>query len=118
MKLHLNRQEKSWKSLVLLLSPTYHKNTLKNIRAALNCHFTDIGRQMDIVRDPAFKPANRILDWFMKEQAMTGKSLPTKRTFQNKELLHVTVLLTYKNGLFQGQNNYCVLMCRKTYQPT
>ena len=29
----------------------YHKNTLKNIRCAINRHFKDNGRNIDIARD-------------------------------------------------------------------
>jgi len=38
----------------------YHKNTMKNVRAAINRHLKDIGRSIDIVRDSEFKPANAV----------------------------------------------------------
>ena len=40
----------------------YHKNTLKNIRSAINRHPNDIGSSVDFVRDKEFKPANQTLD--------------------------------------------------------
>ncbi|XP_062621665.1 uncharacterized protein LOC134283232 [Saccostrea cucullata] len=39
----------------------YNKNTMKAIRAAINRHFTDLGRNFDIVYDKQFKLANRSL---------------------------------------------------------
>ena len=44
----------------------YHKNTLKNSRAAINRHLNDIGRSVDIVRDKEFKTANQTLDGMLK----------------------------------------------------
>ncbi|XP_062577662.1 uncharacterized protein LOC134239501 [Saccostrea cucullata] len=32
----------------------YHKNSMKNVRAAINRHLKDIGREIDIVRDKEF----------------------------------------------------------------
>lgn len=40
----------------------YHKHTLKNIRAALNRHLQDIGRDIDIVRDRQFKTCKKTLN--------------------------------------------------------
>ncbi|XP_071094584.1 uncharacterized protein [Haliotis cracherodii] len=37
----------------------YHRNTLKNIRAAINRHISDIGRQIDIVHDKLFKKCSK-----------------------------------------------------------
>ena len=56
----------------------YHKNTLKGIRAALNRHFNDIGREFDIVRDKAFKTANASLDGKLKYNLKSGLSRPTQ----------------------------------------
>ncbi|CAC5388713.1 unnamed protein product [Mytilus coruscus] len=36
----------------------YHKNTLKNVRAALHRHLKDINRDFDIVKDNEFRPRN------------------------------------------------------------
>lgn len=66
------------KKLGSAIASTYHKNSLKNIRAALNRHLTDIGRNIDIVHGANFKSANRTLDGFMKEQMRAGKSRPTE----------------------------------------
>lgn len=37
------------------MSNEYHKNTLKAIGSAIDCLLSDIGRDMDIVQDKAFK---------------------------------------------------------------
>lgn len=36
----------------------YHKNTMKNIQAAINRHLADLERDMNIVKDKEFKSAN------------------------------------------------------------
>lgn len=61
----------------------YHKNTLKNIRSAINRHLQDIGRPINIVHDTMFKSANRTLDGMLKAMTQSGASRPT---------LHKTVL--------------------------
>ncbi|XP_078309646.1 uncharacterized protein LOC144618023 [Crassostrea virginica] len=38
----------------------YHKNSMKNVRAAINRHLKDIGREIDIVKDIEFKSSNTI----------------------------------------------------------
>ncbi|XP_069107107.1 uncharacterized protein [Argopecten irradians] len=55
----------------------YHKNTLKNIRGAINRYFVDIGRNLDIVRDREFKQANGVLDGLLKQREKTGESKAT-----------------------------------------
>lgn len=49
------------------MSNEYHKNTLKGIRSAINRHLSDIGRDMDIVHDKAFKQANGALAGKLKQ---------------------------------------------------
>lgn len=61
----------------------YHKNTLKNIRSAINRHLQDIGRPINIVHDTMFKSANRTLDGMLKAMTQSGASRPT---------MHKTVL--------------------------
>lgn len=56
----------------------YHKNTLKNIRSAINRHLQDIGRSIDIVRDKEFKSTNHTLDGMLKTMTKIGASRPTK----------------------------------------
>ncbi|WAR29946.1 hypothetical protein MAR_003514, partial [Mya arenaria] len=70
-------QEKKSKSAELQLK-VYHKNTMKNIRAALNRHLSDIGSNIDIVHGQLFKSANRTLNGLLKTQMWEGLSLPTK----------------------------------------
>ena len=47
----------------------YHKNTLKNIRGAINRHMQDLGREIDVIRGIEFRSANRVLDGMMKQMA-------------------------------------------------
>ena len=56
---------------------TYHKNTLKNIRSAINRHLQDVGRTIDIVHDKDFKSANHTLDGMLKSMTRSGASRPT-----------------------------------------
>ncbi|CAG2203130.1 unnamed protein product [Mytilus edulis] len=56
----------------------YHKNSLKNVRAALNRHLKDIGRGIDIVRDSEFKAANSMLSAKLKFNLRNGLSRPTQ----------------------------------------
>ena len=44
----------------------YHKNTMRNIRSALNRHMKDIGRLVDIAKDNDFKTSNAMLNSKMK----------------------------------------------------
>ncbi|XP_041372867.1 uncharacterized protein LOC121386133 [Gigantopelta aegis] len=57
----------------------YHKNTLKNIRAALNRHLHDIGigQDVDIVKDKQFKTSD-MLDSKLKFNVKEGISRSTK----------------------------------------
>ena len=56
----------------------YHKNSFKNVRAAINRHFKDIGRDFDIVRDKQFKSSNGMLNGKLKQNLKQGLSRPTK----------------------------------------
>nr|XP_022306586.1 uncharacterized protein LOC111112973 [Crassostrea virginica] len=56
----------------------YHKNSLINIRAAINRHLADLRRDIDIVHDKEFKTSNGILDGLFKERTRQGLSKPTK----------------------------------------
>jgi hypothetical protein len=56
----------------------YHKNSLINIRAAINRNLADLKRDIDIVHDKEFKTANGILDGLFKERTRQGLSKPTK----------------------------------------
>jgi hypothetical protein len=55
-----------------------HKNTLKNVPAALNRHVKDLNRNFDIIRDSDFRTSNIILDSTLKMMVKTGLSQPTK----------------------------------------
>ncbi|XP_061191033.1 uncharacterized protein LOC133199203 [Saccostrea echinata] len=50
----------------------YNKNTMKAMRAAINRHFSDIGRDFDIVNDRQFKLANRSLIGLLKHRMAEG----------------------------------------------
>ena len=56
----------------------YHKNSLINIRAAINRHLADLRRDIDIVHDKEFKTSNGILDGLFKERTRQGLLKPTK----------------------------------------
>lgn len=56
------------------VSNEYHKNTLKGIRSAINRQLSDIGRDMDIVHDKAFKQANGSLAGKLKQNIALGLS--------------------------------------------
>ena len=58
----------------------YHKNSLINIRAAINRHIQDIRRNppVDIVRDKEFRVANGILDGILKVRMRSGEAVPTR----------------------------------------
>jgi len=70
--------EKRAKSMLDEHAQTYHKNTLKNVRAALNRHIKDLNHNFDIVRDSDFRTSNIILDSTLKMMVKTGLSRPTK----------------------------------------
>ncbi|KAL3871615.1 hypothetical protein ACJMK2_039604 [Sinanodonta woodiana] len=44
----------------------YHKNSLKNVRAAINRYLKDNGKDIDIVKDKEFKNANSMLNAKLK----------------------------------------------------
>jgi len=57
----------------------YHKNTLKNVRAAINRHIqVECGRSINIVIDPEFKKANNMLNGKLKLNTKTGLSRSTQ----------------------------------------
>ena len=68
----------------------YHKNTLKNSRAAINRHLNDIGRSVDIVRDKEYKTANQALDGMLNlehQDPQNTKRSSIQRTCQ--KFLHI-----------------------------
>ena len=58
--------EKRSTSMPMKHAEVYHKNTLKNLRAAINRHLQDMGHTIDIVNDKEFKRANSVLDGMLK----------------------------------------------------
>jgi hypothetical protein len=63
---------------------TYHKNSLKSLRSAINRHLQDLGRSIDVVRDKEFKAANHTLDGMLKSKTKTGAS----RTTLHKDVIN------------------------------
>ncbi|XP_069105073.1 uncharacterized protein [Argopecten irradians] len=55
----------------------YHKNSLKNLRAAINRKLQDLGRDIDIVRDKAIKQSNKTLNGLFTDRMVSGMSRPT-----------------------------------------
>ncbi|KAK3082459.1 hypothetical protein FSP39_018219 [Pinctada imbricata] len=66
------------KSLPPNQAQEYHKNTLRNLRAAINRHLRNIGSEIDIVKDRAFAKANALLDAKLKLMVKSGSSRPTQ----------------------------------------
>lgn len=66
----------------------YHINTMKSIRAAINRHLSDIGRNINIVNDKAFKVANKGLTGLLKRRLVTGTFRPTT----HKEVIDISDL--------------------------
>ena len=51
---------------------------MKNASAAINRHFKDINRKVDIVKDAEFQEANDMLDAKVKTNLKAGLNLPTQ----------------------------------------
>lgn len=79
------------------MAATYHKNTMKNMRAALNRFLQDNGRNIDIIRGPAFKSANNTLDGLLKAQTRTGLSRPTqhKQIIEEEDLRKISAYMSH-----------------------
>ena len=58
----------------------YHRNTMINIRGAINRYIQNIKRvpPIDICKDKEFKTANGVLDGLLKEQMKSGTAKPTQ----------------------------------------
>ena len=89
----------------------YHKNTLKNVRAALNRHIKHLNRHFDIVRDIEFRTSNIILDSTMKMMVGTGLSRATK----HKEIIEIDDLQLISTYLFKDINDPILLRQRVWY---
>ena len=76
-------------------SEVYHKNTLINLRAAINRHLADLKRNIDIVKDPDFKTANGVLDGLFKERVRDGTSKSTqhKAIIEKEDLVKISTYL-------------------------
>ena len=81
------------------------RQSLKNIRGAINRHFQDIGREIDIVRDKYFKPANRALDGNLKIRMRNGTSKPTT----HKEIIEQNDLEKIATYLSRASSNPVIL---------
>ena len=76
----------------------YHKNSLRNIRAALNRHFHDLYLDLDIVRDKEFIYANRALDGTLKDQTKRGVA----RATEHKKVINSTDMEKISTYLSKG----------------
>lgn len=87
--------EKRLKSMSIEHANVYHKNSLKNVRAALNRHIKDMGRDFDIVKDTAFRSSNVILDSTLKMMVASGLSRPTqhKRIIESDDLQSISAYI-------------------------
>ena len=79
----------------------YHRNTMKNARAAINRHFRDINRRIDIVKDSDFQEANDMLDAKVKTNLKAGLNLPTqhKPIIPSADLKLINVYLQKDNPI-------------------
>lgn len=77
----------------------YHKNSMKNVRAAINRHLKDIGREIDIVKDIEFKSSNTMLSSKLKFNLKQGLSRATQHhpTISNEDLLKINTYLSNDN---------------------
>ena len=92
--------EKRGQSMPALYAAEYHRNTHKNIRAAINRHLHDLDIDVDIVRDKEFIHAYRALDGTVKDQTKRGVSRPTahKAIISTGDLNKISTYLA--NGSF------------------
>ncbi|KAJ8299373.1 hypothetical protein KUTeg_023433 [Tegillarca granosa] len=62
-EVHRKSYQKNLQNFTARLEPKrenpYHKNTLKNMRAAINCYFQNNNIKVDIVNDTKFKSCNQ-----------------------------------------------------------
>lgn len=74
---------------------------MKNARAALNRHFRETNRSIDIVRDLEFKEANYMLDAKLKTNLKAGLNLPTehKQIIPPKDLQAINAYLMQDNPI-------------------
>ena len=86
----------------------YHKNTLKNVRAALNNHVKNLNRNFDIVRDSDFRTSNSILDSTLKMMVKTGLSRRTK----HKEIIDLQDLQLINTYLSNNAKDPVLLRLR------
>ncbi|CAG2253459.1 KCTD1_15 [Mytilus edulis] len=89
----------------------YHKNSLKNVRAALNRHLTDINREIDIVKDNEFRQSNVILDSTLKMMVATGLSRPTK----HKDIIELEDLRLISTYVFSNTEDAVLLRLKVWY---
>ena len=83
------------------MAQEYHKNSLKNVRAAINRHLKDIGRTIDIVRDKEFKSSNSMLSAKLKFNLRNGLTRPTQHhpLISNSELQKINEYLSTQNNV-------------------
>jgi hypothetical protein len=78
----------------------YHTNTFKSINSAVNRYLHDVGRDVDIVRDRAFKSSNNVLDGRLKKNLQEGRARPIK----HKEVIPPADLQKISQYLFSDPN--------------
>ncbi|XP_062621664.1 uncharacterized protein LOC134283231 [Saccostrea cucullata] len=66
----------------------YHKNTLTNLRAAINRKLGDLKRNVDIVKDKEFRSSNGVLAGLFKVRAREGigVSMPHREIIEKSDL--------------------------------
>ncbi|KAK3105732.1 hypothetical protein FSP39_004479 [Pinctada imbricata] len=87
----------------------YHKKSFKTIRSAINRHLNDLNRDIDIVRDKAFKTANQTFDGKLKQNVAEGLSRPTK----HKDVISTSDLHLINTYLHSDINP--IVLCHKVW---
>lgn len=87
---------------------------MKNIRAAINRHLSDLERDMNIVKDKEFKSANDTLDGKLKHNVKCGISKPTK----HKEVITPEDLMRIRVPLLRRQPSNLEIPCLVRYSNT
>ena len=96
------------KNMPELQASEYRKNTLKNVRAAINRHLKDIGRPFDIAKDKEFSTANKCLDGKILHNRRQGAYVPV----QHKEICAADLL---KIHIYLGTKTHPVILRYKVW---
>ncbi|XP_033759587.1 uncharacterized protein LOC117341836 [Pecten maximus] len=97
--------EKRTENLPSQQAQVYHKNSLINIRGAINRKLTDLGRDIDLVRDKKFKSSNLNMTGLLKQRMHDGSS----RATQHKAIINENDLKEMSTYLSSAPSSPVVL---------